>query len=76
MTQEKRILSISNELERNRLVHLGGVKLSFYFLDHFISPKPFFFLISLLTCHIFNIQHHFNVKNCLISNKFEILKSL
>jgi hypothetical protein len=31
----------------------------------------------LLTCHVFNMQHssrHFDVKNCLISNKFEELK--
>jgi hypothetical protein len=38
----------------------------------------FFFLISLLTCHIFNMQHfsrHFDVKNGLVSNKFEIVEN-
>jgi hypothetical protein len=34
----------------------------------------FFFLVSLLTCHIFNMLHfsrHFNIKNGLILRKFE-----
>jgi hypothetical protein len=37
----------------------------------------FFCWGSLLTCYIFNMQHfshHFNVKNGLISKKFEVLK--
>lgn len=41
--------------------------------------NDFLFLVSLLTCHIFNIQHflcQFDVKNSksLISNKFDNLK--
>lgn len=41
------------------------------------EEKAFWIYISLLTCHIFNMHHfsrHSDVKNGLISNKFEVFK--